>query len=771
MSETVLDALVTRLNEAHEYNANAGVAPAALLWPDEGRQWSAAINALRDRLPIVTLGEFDATSCRGPAYWVRCVVAGTVTCAVPAGGLVVYMPGVARSQLRAVESCAPELAPIAELQYRSHWFSHPNGRDWTVRAFLANAERGLGLDVADDVAAAEVLLVALGHLLGMRTDRLAGHQLDADFFTDLVNPDPVRSLLGWIDDPKGFPDRLDAGQWMAFLKQCRADYGFDPAAEGELTAARKLGERAGAWDHVWKRFAEIPDRFPGIPERLRQAKPMELSYDLSPVWPQDNEAAEDQLQGCLRDFAVLTPESARRETAKLEREHAWRRGTVWADLNKAPLAFAVEQLARLAELTAQPLEAGSLDGLREDYERQGWQADDAVLRALAAAPDGDARDAVGAAIRAMYGPWVDQAARAMQDLVGPAANARTYNAKGPVATDGRVVTLFVDGLRLDLAHRLVGRLADGGLEAEVGTDLAALPPVTETAKPAIMPLPTGALKAGPDLYAASSESGTKATIQLTRSLMESNGVQVLNAVETGDPSGHAWAEAGQIDHRGHDDGIRMVGYLDEEVDRIARRARELLDAGWQRIQVVTDHGWLLLPEAMPKFELPVATAEKKKGRCARLKDGAVVSVPTVPWRWDQDVRIALAPGASCFEANKAYEHGGVSPQECIVPVITVTAGSAPTASSGLEITKIKWLGLLCRIEFTGTAGGVLVDLRALAADPKTSIAEEAKETSSAGKVSLVVPDEEHEGEKAQLVLVGKDGTILAQREVVVGSNR
>ena len=31
-----------------------------------------------------------------------------------------------------------------------------------------------------------------------------------------------------------------------------------------------------------------------------------------------------------------------------------------------------------------------------DYERRGWQADDAVLRALAAAPDGDARDAVGA---------------------------------------------------------------------------------------------------------------------------------------------------------------------------------------------------------------------------------------------------------------------------------------------------------------------------------------------------------------------------------------
>jgi hypothetical protein len=62
-------------------------------------------------------------------------------------------------------------------------------------------------------------------------------------------------------------------------------------------------------------------------------------------------------------------------------------------------------------------------------------------------------------------------------------------------------------------------------------------------------------------------------------------------------------------------------------------------------------------------------------------------------------------------------------------------------------------------------------LRGLPADPSTSIAEEAKETKSTGRVSLVVPDEEQEGERAHLVLVGPGGQILAQREVVVGRNR
>jgi hypothetical protein len=181
-------------------------------------------------------------------------------------------------------------------------------------------------------------------------------------------------------------------------------------------------------------------------------------------------------------------------------------------------------------------------------------------------------------------------------------------------------------------------------------------------------------------------------------------------------------------------------------------------------------GWVLLPVEMEKVELPASTTEIKKGRCARLKDGAVVEVPTVPWFWDQDVRIALAPGATCFEAGQQYEHGGVSPQECIVPRMVVTAGTAERATAGLEITKITWLGLLCRIESVGVGLGVVADLRAIPSDVKTSIAEEARETTG-GKISLIVPDEEHEGQRAYLVFMAPDGQILAQRDVIVGKNR
>ena len=264
-----------------------------------------------------------------------------------------YLPGVSRSELRAVDTCPPELAPIAELQYRSQWFSHPNNRDWTVRALLTNRERGLGLRIADDADTSTALLLALDRLLDEPVDRLAKQVLDADFFHELVNPDPVRSLLGWLDDPHGFQTRA----------RRRAVDGVRPAVQGRLRLRPDVptarspppGSSAraqGQWAKVWKRFAETPERYPGIPDQLRQARPDELIVENVDAWPQDNEAAEDQLRNRLRDFAVLTPEGARKEVARARAEHAWRRGTVWADLDRRRSRSRSSSSLTLAELTA-----------------------------------------------------------------------------------------------------------------------------------------------------------------------------------------------------------------------------------------------------------------------------------------------------------------------------------------------------------------------------------------------------------------------------------
>lgn len=769
MTETVLIRIAAAIESAAQHDANAVAAPVAVLWPDKARQWQPVVDALKEQLPIIALGQYDGTR-SGPAYWIRCVLARTVEIEIAPGVPVVYLPGVGREDLRAVEGCPKELAPIAELQYRGQWFSHPNGKDWTVRSFFSNKSRGFGFTVADDAATNAALLGSLPQLLDVPTAKLGSRYLDAAYFNDLLNPDPDRCLLDFIDDPSSLRRRLTEEVWDAFVDQSRSEYDFDPTVEGELMAAMRLGEASGAWAKVWKRFREAPGEYPNMADRLRRARPSQLFTKTEGSWPQDNEDAEELLRKALSGTTDLPPAEARTRMQELWVEHRHRRSWVWADLGRAPLVFALEQLVRLSERTTPLPAADDVDGLVAYYTSEGWQADEAMLRAVAAVTSAGDRQSVAGAIIALYRSWLTDTAKRLQAAIGPLVNAGTYRPGSPASTKPGTVTMFVDGLRLDLSHRLADHLGSANYSSQIDTALAALPTVTDNAKAVLAPVDPRSLIGGADLGPARASNGVKATTPVLRSLMADVGVQVLGSTQCGDPAGTAWTEAGEIDQRGHSDGLRLVDYLDDGLERIAARIRELLDAGWQRVEVVTDHGWLLLPGGLPKAELPLAAVVVRKGRCARVKEGAQVSVPTVPWHWDSDVRIATAPGITCFEAGKDYEHGGVSLQECVVPRLTVTAVSIDQTAVP-KIMKVRWLGLVCRVEFAGIAAGSLVDIRALPASPSTSVAEKVKETSSEGRASLLVSDEDLEGERAYLVIVGADGRLLAQKEVTIGTNR
>ena len=119
---------------------------------------------LRPRLPLLTLGDYDPAQRTGPAYWVRCHIARTLPHGVSlpdrlSGDAVpiIYLPGIGKGDLRAIEDCPRQLQPLAELQYRGAMWVHRNGRDWTVSGFL----HYLGAPVAADTATRRALLRAL----------------------------------------------------------------------------------------------------------------------------------------------------------------------------------------------------------------------------------------------------------------------------------------------------------------------------------------------------------------------------------------------------------------------------------------------------------------------------------------------------------------------------------------------------------------------------------------------------------------------------------
>ena len=157
----------------------------------------------------------------------------------------------------------------------------------------------------------------------------------------------------------------------------------------------------------------------------------------------------------------------------------------------------------------------------------------------------------------------------------------------------------------------------------------------------------------------------------------------------------------------------------------------------------------------------------RKGRCARLKPDADAEVPTVPWFWDSTVRIAVASGAGCFVEGKQYEHGGVSPQECVLPVVTVSA-TRPASTATLD--EVTWVGLRCRLIVSGAPEGSVADLRSRPVDPSSTMATKPAEVAD-GKASLLAFSDDHEGTAAMIVIVDTNGRVVAQQPTIVGGTR
>ena len=69
-SVSVFDSLLGALQKAADYNRDDTVPPAAVLWPDEKREWERLVPRLRAALPqFLTFGTYDAAHRSGPAIW------------------------------------------------------------------------------------------------------------------------------------------------------------------------------------------------------------------------------------------------------------------------------------------------------------------------------------------------------------------------------------------------------------------------------------------------------------------------------------------------------------------------------------------------------------------------------------------------------------------------------------------------------------------------------------------------------------------------------
>jgi len=771
---TFIEAVRESLVAAARHNSGDSVAPAAILWTDAEGEWRPIAIRLRELMPeLLTLGPFDPDHHTGPAIWLRCAIEGLLPeVELPAEATpVMYLPNVSRQLLRSPEDCPDALKPIVELQYRGTVWTQVNGKDWTVEAFLVSESGGLGLEVARDQRTRQAMLGALDSLATTPISSLRGHKLEAEDFDRLMVGDTARDLLLWISDPVTTKEEWDAARWAAFKSRCQEEYHFDPEGDGEIVAAERLGLREGEWSAVWRRFSESPSLYHGIPEALRRAKPATLLFDREP-WPDENEKDEASLREALVGLSKLPSDKARILVTELDKKHEERRSWVWARLGQSPLAIALGHLRTLATQTALQPVGETPDVIGRTYTMGAYHADDAVLRAFAAVKTPEDQEAVRNSIQVLYLPWLDDTARVFQAAVKkwplPDSSKLKDNA---VDADAGECIVFVDGLRYDVAQRLLAKAHERQLATTEGYRWSALPSVTPTAKPAVSPAATALRgeQAGADFVPVIAGTQNSVNADRLREVVTAAGYQVLRGMEVGEPlkeDARGWSECGEFDSLGHKLQARLTFQIDEQVDLLLDRIMHILDGGWRSVRVVTDHGWLLVPGGLQSMPLKTYLTECKWARCAVIKEGAAADVPIVNWFWDSRQRVACAPGAYSFVPGLEYTHGGISLQECLIPDLRFS-NLAEGKLVNVTIESIQWLGQRCRIEVKPTATGIFAVLRTKPNDAKSAICS-AKSLDSEGRAGLLVEDDGLAGTSASLVVFDANGRILCKQPTIVG---
>lgn len=678
----LIDYLAEQLRSSANYNSAVQLAPAAILWTDIECQWQSAMPAIKQFLPeLVELGEYDPANQIGPAIWIKCAIAGVLEeYKLPKGKTpIIYLPGVGRKELRAIEQCPDELRPLAELQYRGCWWAYNTaGRDWSVGSFLTNPRVGLELDVAKDKKTQDAILKILPDLLESPDESLRGKKLEAQDFIDIVMNDPAKDILGWLNNPDEKNALWKDSKWPVFQQACSDNFGFDPELGATELVLIKLCEAEGEWQAVWQRFKDTAHNLPLLVEHLNVIQPEGLAFTAS-HYLAENLKDENELSAKLQGFGNKQTNAIKDQIISLFEAHSDRKTWIWHSLDRSPWLTILEQLALVVEHTDIAFTGPSVEVMANTYQERFWQADAAAIQSMAVAKDINQQQVVADILAVIYTPWLEQVTLNFQSLVraggypGKTSNSGQVQESTAKYNVSSQVVFFVDGLRFDTAKTLQQKLDKLAVSTDLQTNWCAIPSLTATAKAAVTPvaeLLSGSQENDNFIPTVASSGSEFSAYHLKKSLSEKSW-QYLDGLDTGESTGNAWVQTGDLDNMGHKQQMKMPLSIDAILDDVVARVDGLLKAGWQHIRIVTDHGWLWVPNKLTEANISKNIVKKRLARCAILKDNVDTAELKLPWHWNENVTVAMAPGIAGYVAGDYYNHGGLSLQECLTPVLNI----------------------------------------------------------------------------------------------------
>lgn len=281
----------------------------------------------------------------------------------------------------------------------------------------------------------------------------------------------------------------------------------------------------------------------------------------------------------------------------------------------------------------------------------------------------------------------------LESWIGPATNDQASIFKNRIVPrlEGREKTAYfmIDALRLDLARELLLSLPST-YRATLDTARGKLPSITPVGMAALLPDADTKLSISIEAGAIAPRIGSMqvANAQERIAYLKSVYGDRVRDVQMGDLEGLKKSDLGdaadllvvrstEIDAAGESLGaeaLPMLSLLLRNLLRALERSRKL---GFSRAIVVTDHGFLLQPPskaggttskpdgvweaAGPRYLL----GDGAKGAGVKFFEAGIVGVPGYAKKY------ATPAGLGSFVAGTRYVHGGLSLQECVLPVITV----------------------------------------------------------------------------------------------------
>ena len=281
----------------------------------------------------------------------------------------------------------------------------------------------------------------------------------------------------------------------------------------------------------------------------------------------------------------------------------------------------------------------------------------------------------------------------------------------PLLGEGKVAYVWVDALRFEMARELC-RLLKGDFELKIEPAIGMVPTITEIGMASLLPKAYESAKVvgvgGGKLALEIDGKLIKDRKDRVSFLKENAGVSVFDAkLEDLLPKPGKKAKEGiqnaelilitsqEIDELGEGDNVAQARLqIDAVLNHLRRGVRVLADHGVKTIVLVADHGHLFgeeIGEDM-KIDAPGGKVEDLHRRVwvgvGGNSEPSYLRTPLASLGVDSEYDIATPWTFAVFKAKaggRAYFHGGLSPQELIIPVAVMHSMAKPsTPTVGIQ---------------------------------------------------------------------------------------